>query len=54
MSLDIDGQLKASGAGSSLAYSWNTRKEASGTHTIQAVAKDAAGNTTTTSVQVTR
>jgi hypothetical protein len=54
MSLYIDGQLKASGAGSSLAYSWNTRKEASGTHTIQAVAKDAAGNTTTTSVQVTR
>ena len=54
MSLYIDGQLKASGAGSSLAYSWNTRKVASGTHTIQAVAKDAAGNTTTTSVQVTR
>ena len=54
MSLYIDGQLKASGAGSSLAYSWNTRKVAAGIHTIQAVAKDAAGNTTTTSVQVTR
>jgi thermitase len=53
MSIYIDGQLKASGAGSSLAYSWNTRKLASGTHTIQAVAKDAAGNTSTTSVQVT-
>ncbi|MGW8392392.1 S8 family serine peptidase [Pseudoduganella sp. HUAS MS19] len=54
MSLYIDGQLKASGAGSSLSYSWNTRKIAAGTHTVQAVAKDAAGNTTTTSVQVTR
>ncbi|WP_426337960.1 S8 family serine peptidase [Pseudoduganella sp. S-14] len=54
MSLYIDGQLKASGAGSSLSYSWNTRKIANGSHTVQAVAKDAAGNTTTTSVQVTR
>jgi len=54
MSVYIDGQLKASGAGSSLSYSWNTRKLASGTHTVQAVAKDAAGNTSTTSVQVTR
>ena len=54
MSLYIDGQLKASGAGSSLSYSWNTRKIAAGTHSIQAVAKDAAGNTTTSSVQVTR
>jgi len=54
MSLYIDGQLKASGAGSSLSYSWNTRKVASGSHTIQAVAKDAAGNITNTSVQVIR
>jgi hypothetical protein len=54
MSVYIDGQLKASGAGSSLAYSWNTRKASAGTHTIQAVAKDAAGNTSTTSVNVTR
>jgi len=46
--------LKASGAGSSLSYSWNTRKVASGSHTIQAVAKDAAGNITNTSVQVIR
>ena len=40
MSVYIDGQLKASGAGSSLSYSWNTRKLASGTHTVQAVAKE--------------
>ena len=51
--LYIDGTLKASGTGGSLAYRWNTRKVAAGTHTLQAVAKDAAGNTSTTSVQVT-
>ncbi|WP_170298877.1 Ig-like domain-containing protein, partial [Massilia eburnea] len=54
MSVYIDGVLKASGAGSSLSFSWNTRKASAGTHTIQAVAKDMAGNTSTTSVQVTR
>ncbi len=54
LSVYIDGQLKASGAGSSLSFNWNTRKAAAGAHTIQAVAKDAAGNTSTTSVQVTR
>ncbi len=54
MSLYIDGKLKASGTGSSMTYNWNTRKEAAGSHTIQAVARDAAGNTSTTSVQVTR
>lgn len=54
LKLYVDGTLKASGTGSSLAYTWNTRKIASGSHTVQAVAKDAAGNTSTTSVQVTR
>ena len=53
LKLYIDGTLKASGTGSSLAYTWNTRKISSGSHTVQAVAKDAAGNTSTTSVQVT-
>lgn len=49
----IDGVLKAQGTGATLSYSWNTRKVAAGTHTIQAVAKDAAGNQSSTSVQVT-
>jgi len=53
-SLYIDGVLKASGPGSALSYSWNTRKASAGAHTIQAVAKDAAGNTASTAVQVTR
>jgi hypothetical protein len=54
MTLFINGVQKATGTGSSLAYSWNTRKEYAGTYTLQAVAKDAAGNTSTTSVQVTK
>jgi len=52
--LYIDGALKASATGSSLAYSWNTRKVAAGSHTIQAVARDAAGNTSSISVVVVR
>ncbi|KQV84864.1 peptidase S8 [Massilia sp. Root351] len=54
LSLYIDGSLKASGSGSSLSYSWNTKKEAVGTHTVQTRATDAAGNTSTATVQVTR
>lgn len=54
LSLYIDGQLKASGSGSSLAYNWNTRKEAEGSHTIQAVARDRAGNSASNTVQVSR
>ena len=50
----IDGSLKASGTGSSLVYRWNTRKAATGYHTVQTVARDAAGNSTTKSVQVIR
>lgn len=50
----IDGTLRASGSGASLSYNWNTKKVAAGTHTIQAVAQDSAGNRTSTSVQVTR
>lgn len=53
-SLYLDGVLVASGTGSSLSYSWNTRKANAGTHTLQAVGQDAAGNKTTTAVQVTK
>jgi thermitase len=52
MSLYIDGALKASGNGSTMSYNWNTRKGNTGAHTIQAVARDKAGNTTNTQVQV--
>jgi len=53
-SLYLDGKLVASGTGGSLSYNWNTRKSTTGTHTLQAVAQDAAGNRTSTSVSVSR
>lgn len=49
----VNGVLKSSGTGSKLSFSWNTRKEKAGAHTIEAIAKDAAGNTTRASVAVT-
>jgi hypothetical protein len=53
-SLYIDGVLKASGTGASLLYRWNTRKLAPGSHTVEAVAQDAAGNRTSTKILVAR
>ena len=52
--LSIDGVQKASGTGGSLAYNWNTRKATAGTHTLTAVATDAAGNKSTVTVTVTK
>ena len=52
--LYVDGILVARTTGGSLAYNWNTRKIAFGYHTLRAVATDAAGNSTATSVQVKR
>jgi thermitase len=51
--LYIDEILKASGTGSTIGYNWNIRKVTAGTHTVKAVAKDAAGNISSTSVTVT-
>jgi hypothetical protein len=50
----VDGALKATGTGATLSYSLNTRKLSAGVHTIQAVATDAAGNSSTSSIQVSR
>ncbi|MES2758926.1 MAG: S8 family serine peptidase [Pseudomonadota bacterium] len=52
-SLYIDGKLSAKGNGGSLSYNWNSRKATAGAHTIQAVSRDAAGNSTSASVIVT-
>jgi hypothetical protein len=52
--LYIDGGLVAGNNGASLSYKWNTSKVAKGTHTVKAVARDAAGNVSSTSVQVTK
>lgn len=51
-SLYIDNKLVATGKGGALAYNWRTRQYARGAHTVTAVAKDAAGNSATTSVTV--
>jgi hypothetical protein len=52
--LYIDGKLVASATGGSLSYNWNTRKVKVGSHTLQAVATDAAGNKNAVSVTVSR
>lgn len=52
--LYIDGAVKTSTMGGALTYKWNTRKVSAGLHTIQVVARDAAGNSASTSIQVTR
>ncbi len=53
-SIHIDGKLKASGTGATLAYAWNSNKAGAGTHLIEATARDKAGNSSTVSVQVVR
>lgn len=53
VSFTIDGSLKSTSATAPYSYSWNTTGLAGGVHTIVATAKDAAGNTTTSSVAVT-
>lgn len=49
----IDGKSMATGKGGTLSYNWNTRKVGAGTHTVQAIARDAAGNVASASVSVT-
>ena len=52
--LYIDGALVASTTGGSLSYTWNTRKAASGTHSVRAEASDAAGNASSVTVSVSK
>lgn len=52
--LYIDGALVASTTGGSLSYTWNTRKAASGTHSVRAEATDAAGNASSVTVSVSK
>jgi thermitase len=52
--LYIDGQSVASSTGGSLSYKWNTRKVGTGSHTIQAVATDAAGNSSNATETVSK
>lgn len=50
----IDGILKATDTAAPYTYSWNTRKVASGVHTIKATAWDAAGNSSSASITVSK
>jgi len=51
ITLSVDGAVVATTNSSSVNYKWNTRKAASGTHTISVVAKDMSGNQGTASIQ---
>lgn len=49
----VDGTLQNTLAAAPYNFSWNTTTVASGTHTLTATAKDAAGNTSSSSIMVT-
>lgn len=49
----VDGTAIGTATASPYVFAWNTLGYANGTHTLQAVAKDAAGNSATTSASVT-
>jgi hypothetical protein len=53
-SLYIDGKRVTSVTGGSLAYTWNTRRVITGTHTIGVTAVDTSGNTVTSFDQVSK
>ncbi|MES2960114.1 MAG: S8 family serine peptidase [Pseudomonadota bacterium] len=50
--LYIDGVMVKTATGGSLSHTWSARKASAGGHTIKVVAKDKAGNSSTTSVLV--
>lgn len=53
VSLSIDNVSVTSSTSSPFTMSWNSATVANGTHTLKVIAKDAAGNTSSSSVQVT-
>jgi subtilisin family serine protease len=53
-SLYIDNKLVSTVTGTSLSYSWNTRKVASGMHTIQVIAKDPSRNISSSQITVSK
>ncbi len=52
VSVNVDGSLLANSSTAPYNFSWNTSGVASGTHTITATARDAAGNSSSVSTQV--
>ena len=53
-SLYINGTLRQTSVGAVLSYSWNSRKDNVGAYSILVVARDAAGNSTTRSISVSK
>ncbi|MBP6687121.1 MAG: hypothetical protein KA160_04615 [Lacibacter sp.] len=53
VSLSVDNINVSSSTSSPFTISWNSATVANGTHTVKVIAKDAAGNTSSSSVQVT-
>jgi hypothetical protein len=53
-SLYIDGAVQAQVTGTSLVYNWDVRKVASGRHELRAVARDAAGNSSSSTISLTK
>jgi subtilisin family serine protease len=54
VSLSIDGKLVSATTAKTISYSWNTRKVAAGSHSIQAIATDTSNKTSTMTIQVTK
>jgi hypothetical protein len=54
ISFFVNGAQVAQATGGSLSFNWNTRKIAAGTYTLQAVARDKAGNSASQTLRVTR
>lgn len=53
VSFNVDGALQTTSSTSPYSFSWNTTGAASGIHTLTATARDAAGNSSSNSIQVT-
>jgi hypothetical protein len=54
LKLFVDNKLVSSGNTGTLSYNWNTKKAASGNHTINAQGADASGDTSSQSVLVVK
>lgn len=52
LSLSIDGKVTTTVIGGSLSSNWNTRRVAAGSHLLTLTARDAAGNTSNTTITV--
>jgi hypothetical protein len=52
ITLSVDGAVVATTNGATVSYKWNSKKAASGTHTVSAMARDTSGNQATATIQI--